>query len=105
MGWWNTHAHTYPHTQTQLPRQDETDVAVTWEDQKMINEFSWLNTRMHELKDEREELQEEVNKLDDASTELMLGSFDTPARYERSPYSPDSSRTDVRVTAPCVGAM
>jgi predicted transcriptional regulator len=64
-----------------LAKQDEVEVAVTWEDQKMINSFSWLNQKMHELEDEREELVEQTNKLDDAITEIMMGSMDAPVRY------------------------
>jgi prefoldin subunit 4 len=36
----------------QVPRGEETDVEVTWEDQKNINTFGRLNTKMHELEDE-----------------------------------------------------
>eukprot|EP01116_Phalansterium_solitarium_P007942 TRINITY_DN21012_c0_g1_i1.p1 TRINITY_DN21012_c0_g1~~TRINITY_DN21012_c0_g1_i1.p1 ORF type:complete len:148 (-),score=43.53 TRINITY_DN21012_c0_g1_i1:331-729(-) len=62
---------------------DEVEVDVTWEDQKMINTFGRLNTKMHEYEDERKVYQDELTNLQDASNELLLTDDDSPiVRYQ-----------------------
>eukprot|EP01112_Ceratiomyxa_fruticulosa_P009202 TRINITY_DN2399_c0_g2_i1.p1 TRINITY_DN2399_c0_g2~~TRINITY_DN2399_c0_g2_i1.p1 ORF type:complete len:139 (-),score=35.84 TRINITY_DN2399_c0_g2_i1:62-478(-) len=50
----------------------ETEVDVTWEDQKMINTFGRLNARKHEMEAERKIKAEELTNLEDANNEIIL---------------------------------
>jgi prefoldin subunit 4 len=59
-----------------LEREEENDAEVRREDQENINSFGRLNARLHELRDEKTELKEKMDKLEDASTELMMASGD-----------------------------
>ncbi len=43
------------------------------EDQAMINEFSRLNARLHEIQQDSKGLKEKLEHLEDATTELMMG--------------------------------
>jgi len=56
-----------------LSPEEETDVEVRREDQDNINLFGRLNARLHEVRDEKKELKDMLEKIDDASTELMMG--------------------------------
>ncbi|KAL3777690.1 hypothetical protein ACHAW5_009947, partial [Stephanodiscus triporus] len=46
------------------------------EDQDRINEFGRLNARLHEVRDEVKKLTNLLEKIEDASTELMMGNGD-----------------------------
>nr|CAG4641364.1 EOG090X0JBP [Eulimnadia texana] len=52
--------------------KDDTDVYIQYEDQQKINKFARLNARWEELKEDIKAKQNEVQNLDDASTELMM---------------------------------
>jgi prefoldin subunit 4 len=54
--------------------EDENNNEVRREDQDNINQFARLNVRLHEVRREQAELKKELERLDDASTELMMGS-------------------------------
>merc|ERR1712176_777786 len=47
---------------------------VRREDQKNINKFARLNARLNELRGERKVIKQSLERLDDASTELMMSS-------------------------------
>ncbi|KAG0451744.1 hypothetical protein HPP92_026012 [Vanilla planifolia] len=53
-----------------------TETLVTWEDQQLINKFSRLNNRFHELEDEIKIAKENNESLEDASNELILSDED-----------------------------
>ena len=55
-----------------LAKGDEVDVEVRLEDQMQINEFGRNNDRISEMKHEVKTMQEELERLDDANTELMM---------------------------------
>ena len=55
-----------------LAKGDEVDVEVRLEDQLQINEFGRNNDRISEMKHEVKTMQEELERLDDANTELMM---------------------------------
>ena len=55
-----------------LAKGDEVDVEVRLEDQQQINEFGRNNDRIAEMKHEVKTMQEELERLDDANTELMM---------------------------------
>mmetsp|Transcript_33012 Transcript_33012/g.79871 ORF Transcript_33012/g.79871 Transcript_33012/m.79871 type:complete len:135 (-) Transcript_33012:170-574(-) len=59
-----------------LAKEEENDAEVRREDQDQINEFGRLNARLHEVRDEVEQLKNLLEKIDDASTELMMGDGD-----------------------------
>jgi len=59
-----------------VPAEEESDAEVRREDQDNINRFARLNARLHELKAEREVIEKSLERLDDASTELMMASGD-----------------------------
>jgi len=59
-----------------LTREQEVDTEVTPRDQNNINEFGRLNARLHEVRGEHEGYKSRLEKLDDACTELMMGSGD-----------------------------
>lgn len=59
-----------------LNKEEENDAEVRREDQDQINEFGKLNARRHEVRDETEKLKKLLEKIDDASTELMMGNGD-----------------------------
>ena len=63
-----------------MPSQPEEDVEVRLEDQKAINTFGRLNTRLHELEDELKEKRLLHDQLDDAANELILADDDEPVR-------------------------
>lgn len=46
---------------------------VTFEDQQMMNEFGQLQDKLEELQVDITDLQTQVERLDDATTELMMG--------------------------------
>ena len=56
------------------PAEEEVDVEVRREDQDNINKFARLNARLQELRDERKVIKQSLERLDDASTELMMNS-------------------------------
>ena len=56
-------------------------VEVNWEDQKNINSFGRLNTRLHDLEDELKEKASKHELLDDAANEIILADDDEPVRY------------------------
>eukprot|EP00978_Attheya_sp_CCMP212_P023730 scaffold73224_cov58-Attheya_sp.AAC.4 len=59
-----------------LEKEEENDAEVRRVDQQNINTFGRLNVRLHEVKAEVEELKKQSERIDDASTELMMGSGD-----------------------------
>ena len=56
------------------PAEEEVDVEVRREDQDNINKFARLNARLQELREERTVIKQSLERLDDASTELMMNS-------------------------------
>mmetsp|Transcript_29245 Transcript_29245/g.94263 ORF Transcript_29245/g.94263 Transcript_29245/m.94263 type:complete len:125 (-) Transcript_29245:472-846(-) len=60
----------------------EDDVEVRLEDQKAINTFGRLNTRLHELTEEIKEKRSLHDQLDDAANELILADDDEPVRVQ-----------------------
>jgi len=63
-----------------IASKDEVEATVTYEDQNMINQFSWLNNRMHDLQDEIKEFEEEIRTLDDAGNDMLISMSDNPVR-------------------------
>lgn len=59
-----------------LEREEENDAEVRRVDQENINKFGRLNARLHEVRGERDGLKKNLERIDDASTELMMGSGD-----------------------------
>lgn len=59
-----------------LAREEENDAEVRREDQQNINKFGRLNARLYETRDEQAVLKKKMEQIDDASTELMMGSGD-----------------------------
>lgn len=59
-----------------LEREEENDAEVRRVDQENINKFGRLNARLHEVRGERDGLKKKLERIDDASTELMMGSGD-----------------------------
>mmetsp|Transcript_7357 Transcript_7357/g.11030 ORF Transcript_7357/g.11030 Transcript_7357/m.11030 type:complete len:135 (+) Transcript_7357:89-493(+) len=59
-----------------LDKAEENDAEVRREDQDKINEFGQLNARLHEVRSEVDSLKKLLEKIDDASTELMMGNGD-----------------------------
>jgi prefoldin subunit 4 len=45
---------------------------VRWVDQERINEFGCLNNRLMELRADLKQIQEDTEKLEDATAEMML---------------------------------
>jgi prefoldin subunit 4 len=58
----------------------ETDVEVRASDQREINEFGRLNTRMHDLEEDLKEQRAAYDQIDDAASELMLADDDETVR-------------------------
>jgi len=63
-------------------RTESPDVEVTREDQTLINQFSFLNNKMHELSAELKGKQSYLDGLNDAETELMLQAGDGQVKYQ-----------------------
>eukprot|EP00980_Cylindrotheca_fusiformis_P029894 scaffold24012_cov186-Cylindrotheca_fusiformis.AAC.7 len=59
------------------PAEEESEAEVRREDQDNINKFARLNARLHEVRDERGLIKKSLERLDDASTELMMASGDS----------------------------
>ena len=59
-----------------LSKEEENDNEVRREDQDAINEFGRLNARLDEVKRQVDSLKKTLEKIDDASTELMMGDGD-----------------------------
>ncbi|KAL7491252.1 hypothetical protein ACHAWT_001161 [Skeletonema menzelii] len=55
-----------------LSKEEENDNEVRREDQDAINEFGRLNARLDEVKRQVDALKKTLEKIDDASTELMM---------------------------------
>lgn len=72
-----------------IAREDETEADVRREDQERINRFARLNARAGENAAERAHLQKELEGLDDACTELMMG----PSRDENEDAPPNSNNS------------
>lgn len=49
---------------------------VRKEDQMKINEFGRNNARLYEIREQKKALQDKLDTLDDANTELMMGEGD-----------------------------
>ncbi|KAJ4458467.1 putative prefoldin subunit 4 [Paratrimastix pyriformis] len=62
-------------------REDENDVQVTWEDQKMICTFSQKNARAHELSAEIESLEAKSKNWQDAVDEFMMPEQDEQTHF------------------------
>ena len=45
---------------------------VRWVDQERINEFGCLNNRLNELRADLQQITDDMEKLDDATSEMML---------------------------------
>ncbi|KAI8321157.1 Prefoldin, subunit 4 [Martensiomyces pterosporus] len=65
-----------------LHRDEERDVEVTWEDQRRINQFSKLNSRLEHLEDEYKAQKTEKEYLDDLAMEIELLDDDEPVPYK-----------------------
>jgi len=59
-----------------LSPDEENDAEVRPQDQENINKFGKINARLYEAREERDKLKKKLEQLDDASTELMMGSGD-----------------------------
>ncbi|DAZ96800.1 TPA: hypothetical protein N0F65_007061 [Lagenidium giganteum] len=59
-----------------LAQQQEVEADVRKEDQLRINEFGRNNALLHEIRQEKKALQDKLDTLDDANTELMMGEGD-----------------------------
>ncbi|OQR87118.1 hypothetical protein THRCLA_22936 [Thraustotheca clavata] len=59
-----------------LAPQQEVEVDVRKEDQDRINEFGRNNSRLADVRDEIKALQDKLETLDDANTEVMMGEGD-----------------------------
>eukprot|EP00979_Chaetoceros_neogracilis_P014657 scaffold4802_cov267-Chaetoceros_neogracile.AAC.42 len=59
-----------------LTREEESNAEVRHEDQENINTFGRLNARLHDCRCELAVLKKNLEQMDDASTELMMGSGD-----------------------------
>mmetsp|Transcript_11220 Transcript_11220/g.32287 ORF Transcript_11220/g.32287 Transcript_11220/m.32287 type:complete len:129 (-) Transcript_11220:3617-4003(-) len=55
-----------------IQTQQENDAEVRRADQENINQFARLNARLHEVRDELALFKKSLERLDDASTELMM---------------------------------
>ena len=53
---------------------DMPDVEVRFSDQQQINEFGRLNHRLHEIQDDLKATKALLETIEDATTELMMGS-------------------------------
>ncbi|KAI8906279.1 Prefoldin subunit-domain-containing protein [Gorgonomyces haynaldii] len=62
-----------------LDQQEEQDVAVSWEDQQNINQFSKLNMNQESLNEILEEKKKELEYLDDLQQEMEL--MDETVKY------------------------
>ena len=67
-----------------LAKEHEADseVEVRWEDQRNINEFGRLNTRLLEIKEERAILTKHVEDLEDVEEFIMLADGDDALRLK-----------------------
>mmetsp|Transcript_43412 Transcript_43412/g.85269 ORF Transcript_43412/g.85269 Transcript_43412/m.85269 type:complete len:137 (+) Transcript_43412:172-582(+) len=59
-----------------LSPEQENDREVRRADQERIGKFGRLNARLHEVRSERGDLKAKMERIDDASTDLMMGSGD-----------------------------
>merc|ERR1711862_324838 len=59
-----------------MGNKDEAGVEVRKIDQENINKFGRLNARLHELRAEKDSYKIKLERMDDASTELMMGNGD-----------------------------
>jgi prefoldin subunit 4 len=65
------------------PKAESTTAEVTSEDQRNINAFSKLNSQKDELKDDLQELEDELVRLRETSDELMMVlEDDIPIKYK-----------------------
>ncbi|CAB9524500.1 Prefoldin subunit 4 [Seminavis robusta] len=55
-----------------LAPEEENEAEVRREDQENINKFARLNAKLHEVRAERDSLKNELERIDDASTEIMM---------------------------------
>lgn len=54
------------------PAEEEVDAQVRREDQENINRFARLNARLHQINQDVDRLKKDLERLDDASTDLMM---------------------------------
>jgi prefoldin subunit 4 len=65
------------------PKAESTTAEVTSEDQRDINAFSKLNSQKDELKDDLQEIEDELVRLRETSDELMMVlEDDLPIKYK-----------------------
>uniref|UniRef100_A0A7R9ZLJ0 Prefoldin subunit 4 n=1 Tax=Craspedostauros australis TaxID=1486917 RepID=A0A7R9ZLJ0_9STRA len=55
-----------------LKPEQENEIDFRREDQININRFARLNSRLHDVRDDRDLFKKSLERLDDASTELMM---------------------------------
>ncbi|CAB9523366.1 Prefoldin subunit 4 [Seminavis robusta] len=55
-----------------LTPEEENEAEVRREDQENINKFARLNAQLHEVRAEIDSLKKELERIDDASTEIMM---------------------------------
>lgn len=65
-----------------LPAGQTNDIEVLWDDQKRINEFSKLNSRLADLEEEIKGLETEKEYVDDAMMELELVDEEDKVQYK-----------------------
>lgn len=57
---------------TAVAKKDEVPIDVTWEDQRSICTFSRLHRRVQLLLKRQKTLDDDIEKIDDAATEVMI---------------------------------
>jgi len=55
-----------------MAQEKDKEVNIQLEDQQKINRFARLNNRLDELKDDKKAKENEIQTLEDASTDLMM---------------------------------
>eukprot|EP00965_Chrysotila_dentata_P041571 1378391-Pleurochrysis_carterae.AAC.2 len=88
------HSNTLPSPSPPHPQSrsvPEEDVEVRLEDQKAINTFGRLNTRLNELEEEIKEKRSLYDQLDDAANEIILADDDEPIRRSHNCLLPDTA--------------
>uniref|UniRef100_A0A060T987 Prefoldin subunit 4 n=1 Tax=Blastobotrys adeninivorans TaxID=409370 RepID=A0A060T987_BLAAD len=65
-----------------LPEGETNDVEVQWEDQKRINTFSKLNSKLEEYEEQLKGFKTEKEYLDDVSMEMELVDEDEMVHYK-----------------------
>merc|ERR1711953_1235088 len=78
--------------------EQDKEIHILQEDQQKINQFARLNNRLEEYKDDIKAKKNEIQTLEDASTDLMMLPAEEPVLYQLGEVFVEMTQDEVQET-------